>query len=192
MKTLHSILFSATVVSSLLLLSVTTSCTDKTKAESADASAPTEQVKQVAPNEKDAATANVVEQDTDTITAGSSPETPQEKTKLTPVYMGVWGNVGGTGFNFDMDGTKGSYIPYDMVEAKEYGERRQLELVSYDPKSGKCVINAFLKGKYIGQFSGTFNEEEVEMEEGSYTYQNYEGVFTSVKGAKLDFHFHYD
>ena len=122
-------------------------------------------------------------------------DTPQEAAQQPsshPVYMGVWGNVGGTGFMFDMNGTTGSYIPYDIAEAKEYGARRQLKLVSYDPKSGKCIINAFLKGKYIGQFSGLFNEEEVEFDEGSHSYQSYGGIFTSVKGAKLEFNFHFD
>lgn len=115
------------------------------------------------------------------------------KEGLHPVYMGVWGGVGGTGFLFDMNGTTGSYIPYDMAEAKEYGERRQLKLVSYDPKSGLCIINAYLKGKYIGQFKGTFEEAEVEMDGGgSHSYQAYSGVFTSEKGAKLNFNFHFD
>ena len=115
------------------------------------------------------------------------------KEGLHPVYMGVWGGVGGTGFLFDMNGTTGSYIPYDMAEAKEYGERRQLKLVSYDPKSGLCIINAYLKGKYIGQFKGIFEEAEVEMDGGgSHSYQAYSGVFTSEKGAKLNFNFHYD
>lgn len=115
------------------------------------------------------------------------------KEGVHPVYMGVWGGVGGTGFLFDMNGTTGSYIPYDMAEAKEYGERRQLKLVSYDPKSGLCIINAYLKGKYIGQFKGTFEEAEVEMDGGgSYSYQAYSGVFTSEKGAKLNFNFHFD
>lgn len=121
-------------------------------------------------------------------------ETSSEETEqLHPVYMGMWGAVGGTGFLFDMDGTKGSYIPYDMGEAKEYGERRQLELVSYDPKSGNCIINAFLRGKYIGQFKGIFEEDEVELDEGgSHAFQAYNGTFTSDKGAVLKFHFHFD
>jgi hypothetical protein len=115
------------------------------------------------------------------------------KEGVHPVFMGVWGGVGGTGFMLDMNGTTGSYIPYDMAEAKEYGERRQLKLVSYDSKSGLCIINAYLKGKYIGQFKGTFEEAEVKMDGGgSYSYQAYSGVFTSEKGAKLNFNFHFD
>lgn len=118
--------------------------------------------------------------------------TPQPNNGLTPVYMGMWGKVGGTGFLFDMDGTTGSYIPYDMADAKEYGARRQLKLVSYDDDSGKCVINAYLEGKYIGQFSGVFVEDKIESDEGDFFVQSYNGVFTSVKGARLDFTFYYD
>ena len=132
-------------------------------------------------------------QSPDTVSRSSETKAAKEEEKLHPVYMGVWGGVGGTGFMFDMNGTEGSYIPYDMAEAKEYGERRQLKLVSYDPKDGTCIINAYLKGKYIGQFKGTFEESELKMEDGgTYTYQAYDGIFTSAKGAKLDFHFHFD
>lgn len=120
-------------------------------------------------------------------------QAPDKKPAVNPVYMGMWGNVGGTGFLFDMNGTEGSYIPYDIAEAKEYGARRQLKLVSYDPKSGRCVINAYLNGAYIGQFDGEFQEEECETDDGgSYAFQAYNGIFKSVKGAKLDFHFHFD
>ena len=104
-----------------------------------------------------------------------------------PVHMSMWGNAGGTTFNFDMNGKTGSYIPYDFAEGKEYGARRQLKLVSYSPKDGRCVINAYLKGKYIGQFDGTFFEED-----GEHFIQTYHGIFYSVNGAKLDFNFHFD
>lgn len=124
---------------------------------------------------------------------GEEEEFIQESASPHPIHMGVWGNCGGTGFLFDMNGTKGSYIPYDIAEAKEYGARRDLELVSYTPKDGKCVINAFLQGKFIGQFKGIFKEEEVQVGENtSNLIQSYDGIFTSVNGAKLDFHFHYD
>ena len=129
----------------------------------------------------------------DAFSEESSQEMPQKPASPHPVHMGLWGSCGGTGFLFDMNGTKGSYIPYDMAEAREYGERRQLELVSYNPSDGICTINAFLKGKYIGQFQGIFEEEEVEVDEHTtHLIQAYNGIFTSVNGAKLDFHFHYD
>lgn len=120
-------------------------------------------------------------------------EAPKGKNQPHSVYMGVWGMVGGTGVNFDMDGTTGSYIPYDLAEAKEYGARRQLKLVSYDPKSGTCVINAYLNGKYIGQFDGIFEEYEGKTDDGGdYFLQAYNGIFKSVKGDKLEFHLHFD
>ncbi len=123
----------------------------------------------------------------------AAPDSSAKKTTLCPVYMGVWGTVGGDGFLFDMDGTTGSYIPYDLAEAKEHGARRQLKLVSYDPKSGKCIIDAFLSGKYIGQFDGDFFEgEEIDDEDHTHTFQTYYGTFKSVKGAKLTFRFHFD
>ena len=101
--------------------------------------------------------------------------------KQNGVYMSMWGRAGETGFLFD------------MAQAKEYGERRQLKLVSYNPTDGACVINAYLRGKYIGQFRGTFNEEDIEMDDGGSHYvQAYGGVFTSAKGAKVDFSFYFD
>lgn len=113
--------------------------------------------------------------------------------KQNAVYMSMWGHAGETGFLFDMDGTTGSYIPYDMDQGKEYGARRQLKLVSYDPDNGTCVINAYLKNKYIGQFKGKFIEDEIEMDDGGSHYvQAYGGVFTSVNGSKLDFSFYFD
>ena len=129
------------------------------------------------------------------VTEKADAELPAAKAsaRLHPVHMGVWGHVGGTGVNFDMNGTTGSYIPYDIAEAKEYGARRQLKLVSYDPKSGHCVINAYLHGKYIGQFDGTFMEEEGETDDGgTYFLQAYNGLFKSVKGDKLEFNMHFD
>ena len=128
-------------------------------------------------------------------TKESSPEPPKEPKahKPQPVYMGVWGSVGGTGFLFDMNGLTGSYRPYDIADAREYGQRRQLKLEDYDPKSGRCIINAYLKGEYIGQFDGICEEMEVEKDDGmSYGYQAYNGIFTSNKGARLEFHFHFD
>ena len=108
--------------------------------------------------------------------------------ELQTVQMSMWGYAGETNFNFDMNGTTGSYIPYDFAQGKEHGARRQLKLVSYNPKNGRCIINAYLKGKYIGQFDGIFKEEEI----GEHFLQSYQGKFISVNGAKLDFQFHYD
>ena len=122
-----------------------------------------------------------------------SPQPQQERSSMTPVYMGLWGNIGGTTFNFDMNGTTGSYIPYDMSLGKEYGVRRQLKLVSYNPKTGRCIINAFMNGSNIGQFEGIFEEDEVNMGGGeSKKMQAYNGYFKSVKGGKLKFYLYFD
>ena len=158
-----------------------------------DKSDPTLTADEEAGSEVAAPAEDEVADDQEEMAEPSAAKAAEGEARLHPVYMGVWGNVGGTGFNFDMDGTTGSYIPYDFAEGKEYGARRQLKLVSYNPRNGKCVINAFLQGKYIGQFDGTFEEDEVEIDEhNSHTIQAYNGIFTSVKGAKLDFHFHFD
>ena len=125
------------------------------------------------------------------ITKESLENTPAKPSSQNAVYMGMWGYCGGTNFLFDMDGAEGHYRPWDG--SKEYGETRQLKLVSYNPKSGKCVINAYLKKKYIGQFDGIFEEAENEDDEGgTHYFQAYNGIFKSVNGSKLEFHFHYD
>ena len=194
-------MLSFALVISLFVVTSLTSCEKKNANEGAVSPVPAGQVSGDAPEKP---TDNTVrEEPTDSTVGVESSEmpedaeaentAPEQKEKLTPVYMGMWGGVGGTGFLFDMDGITGSYIPYDIAEAKEYGARRQLKLVSYDPKSGRCVINAFLKGKYIGQFDGEFFDSEEEDDEGhTHAFQSYNGIFKSVKGAKLDFHFHFD
>ena len=129
----------------------------------------------------------VQEADQDALPENNTTKTVEKESGLHPVHMSMWGNAGGTTFNFDMNGKTGSYIPYDFAEGKEYGARRQLRLVSYSPKDGRCVINAYLKGKYIGRFDGIFFEED-----GEHFLQSYHGIFYSVNGAKLDFNFHFD
>ena len=127
-------------------------------------------------------------------TAAEKPaEAVPDKQKTTPVKMSLWGNVGGTSFLFDMNGTEGSYIPFDMEKDREYGARRQLKLVSYNPKDGKCVINAYLKGDYIGKFEGVLTEAKVDMGGGDSKFvQSYCGFFTNAKGARLKFDLYYD
>ena len=116
-----------------------------------------------------------------------------DKQKLVPVKMSLWGNVGDTSFLFDMNGTEGSYIPFDMEKDKVYGARRQLKLMSYNPKDGKCVINAYLKGDYIGQFDGVLTEDKIDLGGGDSKFvQSYCGFFTSAKGARLKFDLYYD
>lgn len=186
----------------LLLAVLFSGCNDKKEEAKDQTSTPATEVngksQQTVTDSKDVADVAATSDTLATEEAEAAPsqlasEASKEKNRLHPVYMGVWGVVGGTGVNFDMDGTTGSYIPYDFGEAKEYGARRQLKLVSYDPKSGSCVINAYLNGKYIGQFDGTFEEYEGKTDDGGdYFMQAYNGIFKSVKGDKLKFNFHFD
>ena len=152
-----------------------------------------ENISEEATNPKPASPAEEAE-NTDTEIDEAETDAPSRASNsLQPVYMSVWGMVGGTSFLFDMDGIFGSYVPYDMSKGKEYGQRRQLRLISYDPRTGNCVIDAYLNDKYIGQFKGIFEEVEAEADDGgSHFGQMYNGIFTSVKGAKLDFNFHFD
>ena len=178
---------------SLLMLITLTGCGDKKAPENNDAVENGKQEQTVATAERSDTVADVLPVDSQDVAAEEPVvETPKAATSH-PVYMGVWGTVGGTGFNFDMDGTTGSYIPYDMAEGKEYGARRQLKLVSYNPSTGDCVIDAFLKGKYIGRFVGIFEEEEVDSGDGeTHCLQAYNGMFKSVNGDSLPFNFHFD
>ena len=81
------------------------------------------------------------------------------------------GKVGGEA-EIEMDGNKGWYrMAHDNA-------KRTLELISYNSESGKCILNAYLNGKNIGKFDGTYKGD------------SYIGIFESVKGVKLDFGFH--
>ena len=201
MKTYIQHLITA-IIPTIMLLLLLSGCNDKKEEAKDQTSTPATEVngksQQTITDSKDAADVAVTSDTLATEEAEAAPsqlasEASKEKNRLHPVYMGVWGVVGGTGVNFDMDGTTGSYIPYDFAEAKEYGARRQLKLVSYDPKSGSCVINAYLNGKYIGQFDGIFEEYEGKTDDGGdYFMQAYNGIFKSVKGDKLKFNFHFD
>ena len=117
----------------------------------------------------------------------SSSEVTETASELHPVYMGMWGTIGESNFLFSMDGTTGEYIPEDIEEGTEDKVRRQLKLVSYNPENGRCVINAFFKNKYIGQFNGVFSEKS-----DAFPIESYNGTFTSVEGSKLEFILHYE
>ncbi len=93
------------------------------------------------------------------------------------VNMRLSGKIGGEAV-FVMEGNSGWYqMTYEGADKV----KRSLELESYSPEDNNCSINAYLRDKYIGKFVGVLslnNESKVE---------KYEGVFESVKGAKVDF-----
>jgi len=113
----------------------------------------------------------------------SVPELSEEEqgNNTTPktIKMSLSGIVGGEA-EFVMEGATGWYrMTYEGADKT----KRTLELDSYDPKNNNCVINAYLRGKYIGRFVGTIKND-------NYKVDKYEGIFESVKGAKLDFKFY--
>ena len=107
------------------------------------------------------------------------------------VMMSLMGNIGGSPATLDMDGRTGFY-EYDLRGGKV---KRNLELESYDKKSGRVVLRALDKnsGKLIGRFDGTFVIECATDDEGvEHCGNSYCGIFTNVKGAKVDFMLYID
>lgn len=107
------------------------------------------------------------------------------------VYMSLWGSIGDSEeVDFEMDGTTGWYS-YTRKGVK--GPKRTLKLKSFDNLSRRCIIDAYLDGKYIGNFNGIFISDEVDMGDGdTKAIQTYDGVFNSVKGLKIDFYLYID
>ena len=109
------------------------------------------------------------------------------------VDMSLWGFIGGSHANLDMNGLTGIYS-YGL----DNGEvRRRLEFESWDKESGRVVLRAYeLKSdKFIGKFDGTFVIENVlegEVDNDGMPAEQwvntYDGVFTNYKGAKTEFH----
>ena len=115
----------------------------------------------------------------------------QPQSSEAGVYMGLWGQIGDSNdVEFEMNGQTGFYSYNRNGQASG---RRTLRLVSYDPLSGRCIIDAFAQGKNIGKFDGTFTEIDEGDDEGAHHYgQSYTGKFISTNGAKLDFMLYFD
>ncbi len=124
---------------------------------------------------------NIVESTEESSVTSSTPE----------VYMSLWGSIGDSEeVDFEMDGTTGWYS-YTRKGVK--GPKRTLKLKSFDNLSRRCIIDAYLDGKYIGNFNGIFISDEVDMGDGdTKAIQTYDGVFNSVKGLKIDFYLYID
>jgi len=105
------------------------------------------------------------------------------KGSTNKVYIGVWGDIGSNQADLEMNGTTGWYYLNGNSKAK-----RKLVLQSYNKSTGRVVLKAYYKGKFIGTFNGIFREIN-----GSDHYgQIYTGSFKSVKGTTFSFDLYYD
>jgi len=114
--------------------------------------------------------------------------TPVVAERVDDVFMNLWGSIGDSqAQDFVVEGKSGWYtLNSDSL-------KRTLEVTSYNSDSGRCVLNAYLNGQYIGKFSGVFKSEDVEIGDGEMkTVQSYSGTFESAKGAKLEFYLYID
>lgn len=120
----------------------------------------------------------------------------EEAEKVVPmpaegVMMSLMGNIGGAPATLDMEGHEGFY-EYELRGGRV---KRNLKLESYDKRSGHIVLQAIDKntGKLVGRFDGTFVIECNTDDEGEeHCFNSYTGVFTNVKGAKVDFMLYID
>ncbi len=101
-------------------------------------------------------------------TDNSSVVTETNESETNGAIYGYWyGRIGGYSASLSMDG----YTGYVSMEGS--GDRT-LKLKSYS--GNKLVINAYLRGKYIGYYSGTLDR-----------YGNYKGTFFNKNGGKVTF-----
>ena len=83
------------------------------------------------------------------------------------------------GLYLTMDGTTGTMGYNNGV--------RKLKLVSYNKKTGKLIIKEYdSRGRYTGQFSGTYS---IEKYYGDLYSEDYSGYYTNNKGRKIKFSF---
>lgn len=117
---------------------------------------------------------------------------PQESDAraASTIYMDLGGYIGsGEGAQLTMNGTTGWYLPNENDNVK-----RQLKLESYDEKTGRCVLKAYLKGKQIGKFDGKYETfYETDDDGGEHGAAYYQGTFTNtINGVKLKFNLYAD
>lgn len=88
------------------------------------------------------------------------------------VRCDLMGKVGGQNVFLYINGRSGYYTTDD-------GARRTVKVVSYG--GGRMVLKAYLRGKYIGTFSGSYQSYNGYM-------NSYSGSFSSVRGGSLSFY----
>ncbi|MBR5656897.1 MAG: hypothetical protein IKW98_09505 [Prevotella sp.] len=105
------------------------------------------------------------------------------------VNIALTGKIGDSEGYLNMDGLNGSYsykLPNGKVE-------RRLEFVSYDKKTGRLVLKARDKqGKYVGQFNGIYKSVKYTENGEQLQTDTYKGIFTNMKGVKIDFDLYMD
>ena len=106
-------------------------------------------------------------------------ETPQPKPN--PVEMSLWSC--GPDFPGDID-VKGQIGCYKNTENND---KYILRVVSYDKHSGKCVLEAYLRGQTIGKFIGDYM-----IYDGEHPSAYYQGTFHYTNGRQRDFSFYVD
>lgn len=118
---------------------------------------------------------------------------PQAEPQAEPqeVHMSLWGTIGDSEYvDFEMNGTTG-YYSYKRKGADS--GRRTLKLNSFDEATGRCLIDAYYNGNYIGQFNGIFDLIDAVDDEGNHHYgQTYDGKFVSVKNIEIEFSLYAD
>ena len=111
------------------------------------------------------------------------PETVVTDNANAGIYFSLWGSIGDASAEMDMNGMTG-HFSYN-------GINRKLKFGSYNKRSGKLILKEYdLKGRYIGQFVGTYSEFYVP--EKGFTCASYNGTFTNTKGGKTTFYLYYD
>jgi len=131
------------------------------------------------------------EEDADVAQEGVLDDPIEKKEWEEGVEMQLMGSIGDAPATLDMEGRKGFYS-YEMSNGKV---TRNLELESYDKKSGRVVLKALDKntGKYIGRFDGKFEISCSTDDDGVEHWANsYCGEFTNYKGVKVDFTLYID
>ena len=68
-----------------------------------------------------------------------------------------------------------------------------LRVVSYDKESGRCVLEAYFRGKTIGKFVGNYSTDSFIDDEGYDHYvASYNGTFHYTDGRQKQFQFFVD
>ena len=102
--------------------------------------------------------------------------------KPTPVEMSLWSCDSELPGDIDVKGQIGCY------KNTENNDKYILRVVSYDKHSGKCVLEAYLRGKTIGKFIGIYTVFIDDEHPSAF----YNGTFHYTNGRQQNFQFYVD